>query len=98
MAHIDRDELEVYPFDGTFYRIENDDDAPLDEQEAVERIVYQTKCDIMEASHSRLGNFTAAAYAVHFPIEKTDDFVLPTLSTAKCMVYSQVSYTGVRAT
>ncbi len=78
MAHIDRDELELFPFDGTFYRIENDDDTPLDEQEAVEKIIYQTKCDIMEASHSRLGNFTAAAYAVHFPIEKEEDFVKPT--------------------
>lgn len=77
MAHIDRKELCEYPFDGLFYRIENNDDAPLDEQEVREVEVYRTKCDIMEASHSRLGNFTAAAYAIHFPIEKTDDFVKP---------------------
>lgn len=77
MAHIDRHELDEYPFDGVFYRIENDDDAPLDEQVSREVVIYETKCDIMEASHSRLGNFTAAAYAVHFPIKKTPNFVKP---------------------
>lgn len=77
MAHIDRNEVEEYPFVGTFYRMEKDKTQPLDQQKPVEVVIYQTRCDIMEASHSRLGNFTTAAYAVHFPIEKTPNFVKP---------------------
>lgn len=77
MAHIDRHKIEDYPFEGLFYRIENDDTKPLDQQTSVEVVIYRTPCDIMEASHSRLGNFTAAAYAVHFPIKKTPNFVKP---------------------
>lgn len=77
MANIDRHELEDYPFDGLFYRKKIDTTQPLDQQKEVEEVVCQTKCDITEASHSRLGNFTAAAYAVYFPIEKTEGFVKP---------------------
>lgn len=77
MAHIDRHENEEYPFDGLFYRMEIDKTQPLDQQTEHEVTVCETKCDITEASHSRLGNFTAAAYAVYFPIKKEEGFVKP---------------------
>lgn len=70
MAYIDHNKLQDYPYWGTFYTTEINENAPLKEQEEVKVIIYETKCDITEASHSWSNNFIWAKYAVYFPYEK----------------------------
>lgn len=73
--YIDRDEIENYPYDGVFYRTEIDEDAPLDEREEKEVIVFETKCDITESSHSWSREFIWAKYAIYFPFDKEKDTI-----------------------
>lgn len=69
--HIDRHLIEEYPFSGEFYRSVIDRTLPLEQQVETEVVVLATECDITEASHSRLGDFSKAAYAVYVPFDKT---------------------------
>lgn len=71
IMHTDRRELEEYPFDGLFYTSEIDRTAPLDQQVEQEVVVLSTKCDITEASHSRVGDFIKAVYSIYVPFDKT---------------------------
>ena len=66
-----RHDIVEYPFHGTFYRSEIDRTLPLEQQTETEVAVLETVCDIQEASHSRLGDFSKAAYAVYVPFDKT---------------------------
>lgn len=68
---LDRNEIEEYPFTGVFYTSDIDRDRPLEEQVEEEVVVLETKCDIMEASHSRVGDFIKAVYSIFVPFDKT---------------------------
>lgn len=68
--HIDRNEITEYPFDGTFYTSTIDRSKSPEEQEETEVTILQTKCDITEASHSRVGEFIKAVYSVFVPFDK----------------------------
>lgn len=70
MAYYDRDELQEYPYDGTFYYTETDESLPLDEQTVTEVVKLECKCDITEASHSRVSGFLKAMYSVFVPFCK----------------------------
>lgn len=70
MNYIDRDEVEEYPFDGTFYTTYINRDAPLNQQFEQEVVILETKCDITEASHSRVGDFIKAVYSIFVPFKK----------------------------
>lgn len=74
--HIDRNEVSVYPYFGRFYRIDIDESQPLDQQVEEKIIVFETKCDITESSHSWSNNFIWAKYAVYFPWNKDLDDIL----------------------
>jgi hypothetical protein len=67
--YIDRQDTEAYKYDGVFYRVTIDESKPLIEQTEEEVVIYQTKCDIMESSHSWSNNFIWAKYAVFFPFD-----------------------------
>lgn len=73
MAYIDDNELQDYPFDGTFYTTTIDTTVELDEQTEVEEILLETKCDITEASHARVNGFLKAMYAIHVPFDKESE-------------------------
>lgn len=70
MAYTDRNELQEYPFEGTFYYTTVDTSLPLDEQEVTEVVKLVTCCDITEASHSRVSGFLKAMYSVFVPFCK----------------------------
>ena len=69
MAYLDVNKLILYPYDGKFFRMGIDDDKPLDEQVEEKIVVFETKCDITESSHSWSRNFIWAKYAVFFPYD-----------------------------
>ena len=71
--YIERKRLDDYPYFGQFYRIGIDDSLPLDEQIEEKIIVFETKCDITESSHSWSRNFIWAKYSVYFPFDKSED-------------------------
>lgn len=67
---IEKNILEEYPFDGSFYTYGVDESKPLDEQVEEEILVLSTKCDIQEATKSdAYGNITAS-FNVYFPFDK----------------------------
>ena len=74
--YIDRELLQDYPYEAQFYRIEIDDSLPLDQQVEEKVVVFETICDITEASHSWARNFIWAKYAVYFPYEPDEDEIL----------------------
>lgn len=74
--YIDRELLQDYPYEAQFYRIEIDDSLPLDQQVEEKVVVFETVCDIIEASHSWSRNFIWAKYAVYFPFEPEEDEIL----------------------
>lgn len=76
MAYIDRNILQDFPYVGTFYKNEIDKTLPLDQQIEQKVIIYETECDITEASHSRSRNFIWAKYSVYFPYDKTSDSIV----------------------
>lgn len=68
---LNRNEIEEYPFEGVFYTSAIDKTKPLEQQVEEEVVVLVTKCDIMEASHSRVGDFIKAVYSIYVPFDKT---------------------------
>ena len=68
--YIDRNKLEDYPYYGYFYRIAIDESLPLDQQKEEKIVVFETRCDITESSHSWSRNFIWAKYAIYFPFDK----------------------------
>ena len=78
MAHIDRHEIEEYPFTGEFYTSTTVDmTKPLDQREETEVVVLSTVCDITEASHERYGGFVTAVYSVFVPFDKSAENPIP---------------------
>lgn len=68
--YIDINEVQEYPFTGIFYRTVINDNAPLDQQKETKQVLFSTKCDIVEASHTWGQDAIWAKYAVYFPFDK----------------------------
>lgn len=71
--YIDREELQEYPFTGTFYRADIDNTSPLLEQEDERELILEVNCDITEAGHTRHANFLDASFSIYFHIDCEED-------------------------
>jgi len=70
---IDRNEIEEYPFNGTFYTTEqsaSDDGDPLKDTTS-EVILLNTECDIQEASKGMSGDAIISYFNIYYPFDKT---------------------------
>ena len=74
MAYIDRDELQDYPFTGTFYRAVKDTSSLL--APVTEQVVAEVVCDIQEDANFRATQTSKAVYGVYVPFDGDDDVVL----------------------
>lgn len=72
---IDRDLLDEYPFDGSFYKYGVDESKPLDEQVEEEILVLETKCDIQASSKSDASGNITAYFNVFFPFDKDGESI-----------------------
>jgi hypothetical protein len=72
---IDRNKLQLYPYEGQFYRISIDESKPLNQQVEERIVVFVTSCDITESSHSWSNNFIWAKYAIYFPYDRNVDMI-----------------------
>lgn len=68
--YIEYNKTQDYPYYGYFYRVGIDEDLPLDQQKEEKIVVFETRCDITESSHSWSRNFIWAKYAIYFPFDK----------------------------
>ena len=71
---IDRNEIEEYPFNGTFYTTEqtaSDDGDPLKDTTS-EVTLLNTECDIQEASKNISGDSIISYYNIYYPFDKTN--------------------------
>lgn len=59
-----------YPYYGRFYEIGVDESRPLNEQVAIETLVFETVCDIQRTAKLHNGNLLGANYTVYFPLEE----------------------------
>lgn len=75
MAYIDRDELQDYPFTGTFYKSVIDKTKPLSQQVEEEVVIAEVVCDIQEESNFRATATAKAVYGVYVPFDSETDVV-----------------------
>lgn len=75
MAFIDRDELQDYPFRGTFYKSVIDKTKSLSQQTEEEVIIAEVVCDIQEESNFRATATAKAVYGVYVPFDSDTDIV-----------------------
>lgn len=73
MAYIDRDELQDYPFTGTFYRAVKDTSSLL--APVTEQVVAEVVCDIQEDANFRATQTSKAVYGVYVPFDGDEDVV-----------------------
>lgn len=73
MAYIDRDELQDYPFTGTFYKAVKNTSSLLNP--VTEEIVAEVVCDIQEESNFRATQTAKAVYGVYVPFDSETDIV-----------------------
>lgn len=73
MAYIDRDELQDYPFTGTFYRAVKDTSSLL--APVTEEVVAEVVCDIQEDANFRATQTSKAVYGVYVPFDGDEDIV-----------------------
>lgn len=73
MAYIDRDELQDYPFTGTFYRAVKDTSSLL--APVTEEVVADVVCDIQEDANFRATQTSKAVYGVYVPFDGDEDVV-----------------------
>ena len=71
MAYIDRDELQDYPFTGTFYRAVKDTSSLL--APVTEEVVAEVVCDIQEDANFRATQTSKAVYGVYVPFDGDED-------------------------
>lgn len=57
-----------FPYHGYFVKYEIDENAPLDQQEEQEILVFETDCDIQKRAGLRQANLLAADYSIYFPL------------------------------
>lgn len=75
MAYIDKDELQDYPFRGTFYKSVIDRSLPLTQQVETEEVIAEVVCDIQEESNFRATATAKAVYGVYVPFDSDTDVV-----------------------
>lgn len=86
--YIDREEIQEYPFDGEFFRAVIIEGESLIDRVEQEQLIFSTKCDVVEASHTRRSNAIQASYAIYFPFDKgTDTITIKNGDTFRCDVY-----------
>lgn len=73
MAYIDRDELQDYPFQGTFYKAVKNPSSLLNP--TVEEVVAEVVCDIQKHSGVLVSNVAKAVYDVYVPFDSESDIV-----------------------
>lgn len=73
MAYIDRDELQDYPFHGTFYRAVKNTSSLLNP--VTEEVVADVVCDIQKHSGVLVSNVAKAVYDVYVPFDSESDIV-----------------------
>lgn len=73
MAYIDRDELQDYPFTGTFYKAVKDTSSLL--KPVTEEVIAEVVCDIQKHSGVIVSNVAKAVYDVYVPFDSEDDVV-----------------------
>ena len=73
MAYIDMDELQDYPFTGTFYRAVKDTSSLL--APVTEQVVAEVVCDIQEDANFRATQTSKAVYGVYVPFDGDEDVV-----------------------
>lgn len=73
MAYIDKDELQDYPFSGTFYRAVKNTSSLLNPTE--EEVVAEVVCDIQKHSGVLVSNVAKAVYDVYVPFDSESDIV-----------------------
>lgn len=61
-------DIEEFPYHAAFYTSKVDMDAPLDEREAKETLVFDTVCDIQKRSGLRQNTALIAEYTCYFPL------------------------------
>lgn len=62
-----------FPYLGEFFTYETDTDAPLDQREAEESVVFKTECDIQHASKLHNGWALGVDYTVYWPLERNPE-------------------------
>ncbi|MBO7684819.1 MAG: hypothetical protein J6Y20_04630 [Lachnospiraceae bacterium] len=73
MAHVSRRRVVDYPYFGQFFeKAEPDLTVPLDQREIVERLVWETKCDIQEVSKAA-NPVLIATFSVFMPFDPNED-------------------------
>lgn len=75
--YTEKDKLQEYPYEGTFYRMEVDENLPLYQQQEEKVILFQTKCDILEANRNVTKDFITAKYAIYYPVKEAEDGTIP---------------------
>ena len=73
--NVDNGLMEEYPFHGEFYVTKIlDEGASLIEQEEVTELVYETDCDIQQASILGNAGFKTSSYNVYFPLKEKSEW------------------------
>lgn len=72
---IDKDELQNYPFTGTFYKIEADRSLPPSQQVPTEVTVATVMCDIQEGANNRSSTTVKAVYEIFVPFDSETNVV-----------------------
>lgn len=62
-----------FPFHAAFYTYEVDMDAPLDEREPKEILVFETVADIQKRAGLRQNTALLAEYTCYFPLQENPD-------------------------
>ncbi len=83
---IDRDLIQEYPFNGSFYTYDIDMTKPLTERVEEEILVLETKCDIQEAKKSD-NTIISNAFEVYYPFDKKQGITIKKecYSEGKCL-------------
>lgn len=74
--YINRSQLEMFPYKGTFFTKIIDESLPPSQQIPVDSLVLETNCDIQEVSQSDSGGFITASFAIYFPFADFKQFLL----------------------
>lgn len=73
--YINHNDIEEYPFYATFYRIQVDENLPLDQRVPQKVVKFETKCDMSEKMNS-ISNDTITIF---FPFDAENDELLISL-------------------
>lgn len=77
MSYIDKNELQLAPYDGEFYTSTIDKTKPANERTTVETVIATVKCDIQQDSHARYGSNIHAVYRIDVPFSPWNGDTVP---------------------